>query len=159
MCLSLRRVAHYSWGEDIAKYAQVYQEEAAQHGRNFAHRQRQNSVRWPHIVENADDYDRKLKKYDLDIYKNFYSPFFPQLPANVDWIQNMKDSGLFLAGTLDQAPAQFHDEFAKCPCEYLTLIFHYAQQPKDEVIWELEQFMRHIWPTLEAAEPSQAKAA
>ena len=71
----------------------------------------------------------------------------------------MKQSGLFLGGTIDQARAQFQEEFAKCPAEYLTLIFHYAQQPKDEVIWELEQFMRHIWPTLEAVEPQTAKAA
>ena len=71
----------------------------------------------------------------------------------------MKDSGLFPGGTLEQARTQFQEAFAKCPCEYLTLIFHYAQQPKDEVIWELEQFMRHIWPTLEAVEPSTAKAA
>lgn len=32
------------------------------------------------------------------------------------------------------ARAQFQPEFAKCPSEYLTLIWHYAQQPKDEVI-------------------------
>jgi len=75
-------------------------------------------------------------QYDLDIYKNFYSPFFPQLPANVDWVQNMKESGLFLGGTLEQARTQFQQEFTKCPSEYLTLIWHYAQQPKDEVIFE-----------------------
>ena len=102
------------------------------------------------------DYNRKLVQYDLDIYKNFYSPFFPQLPANVDWVQNMKESGLFLGGTLEQARALFQQEWARVPSEYLTLIWHYAQQPKDEVIWELEQFMKHIWPTLEAVESSVA---
>lgn len=113
-------------------------------------------MRWPHIANSAEDYHRKLRQYDLDVYKNFYSPFFPQLPADVNWINNMKESGLFLGDTLERARAQFHEEFAKCPAEYLTLIFHYAQQPKDEVIRELEQFMRHIWPTLEAVKPSAA---
>lgn len=144
-------VVHFSKGDGVAKYAKLYCEEAAKHGRQFVYGQRQNSVRWPHIAKSAEDYQRKLIQYDLDIYKNFYSPFFPQLPANVDWVQNMKDSGLFLGGTLDQARSLFQQEWQKVPCEYLTLIWHYAQQPKDEVIWELEQFMRHIWPTLEAA--------
>jgi alkanesulfonate monooxygenase SsuD/methylene tetrahydromethanopterin reductase-like flavin-dependent oxidoreductase (luciferase family) len=147
-------VVHFSKGDGVAKYAKVYCEEAAAHGKQFKFGQRQNSVRWPHIAKSAEDYDRKLVQYDLDIYKNFYSPFFPQLPANVDWVQNMKDSGLFLGGTLEQARTLFQQEWAKVPCEYLTLIWHYAQQPKDEVIWELEQFMKHIWPTLEAVESS-----
>jgi len=153
------RVVHFSKGDGVAKYGHVYQEEAAKHGHSFQFGERQNTVRWPHIAKSAEDYNRKLVQYDLDIYKNFYSPFFPQLPANVDWVQNMKESGLFLGGTLEQARTQFQQEFAKCPSEYLTLIWHYAQQPKDEVIWELEQFMRHIWPTIEAVEPAQARAA
>jgi alkanesulfonate monooxygenase SsuD/methylene tetrahydromethanopterin reductase-like flavin-dependent oxidoreductase (luciferase family) len=149
------RVVHFSKGDGIAKYGKIYQEEAAKHGRKYQFGERQCSVRWPHIASSQEEYDRKLVKYDLDIYKNFYSPFFPQLPADVNWVQNMKDSGLFLGGTLEQARTQFQQEWAKCPCEYLTLIWHYAQQPKDEVIWELEQFMRYIWQTLDAVEPSE----
>ena len=149
-------VVHFSKGEGVAKSAQIYCDEAAKHGRQFKFGQRQNVVRWPHIAKNEADYHHKLTQYDLDIYKNFYSPFFPQLPANVDWVQNMKESGLFLGGTLEQARALFQQEWARVPSEYLTLIWHYAQQPKDEVIWELEQFMKHIWPTLEAVESSVA---
>jgi alkanesulfonate monooxygenase SsuD/methylene tetrahydromethanopterin reductase-like flavin-dependent oxidoreductase (luciferase family) len=145
-------VVHFSKGEGVAKSTQIYCDEAAQHGRHVKFGQGQNVVRWPHIAKSEADYDRKLAQYDLDIYKNFYSPFFPQLPANVDWIQNMKESGLFLGGTLEQARALFQQEWARVPSEYLTLIWHYAQQPKEEVIWELEQFMKHIWPTLEAVE-------
>jgi alkanesulfonate monooxygenase SsuD/methylene tetrahydromethanopterin reductase-like flavin-dependent oxidoreductase (luciferase family) len=153
------RVVHFSKGEGVAKYAHVYQEEAAKHGLHFKFGERQNCVRWPHIAKSEEDYHRKLTQYDLDIYKNFYSPFFPQLPADVDWVKSMKESGLFLGGTLEQTRALFQKEFASVPSEYITLIWHYAQQPKDEVIWELEQFMRHIWPTLEAVQPSPAVAA
>lgn len=155
------RPAYFAKGDAIAKNAKIYQEEAAKHGLNFNFGERQNSVRWPHIAKNTEDFRRKLMQYDYDIYKNFYAPFFPHLPsgADIDWVQNMTDSGLFLGGTIEQAQAQFQEDFAKVPCEYLTLIWHYAQQPKDEVIWELEQFMRHVWPTLEAAEPSMKAAA
>lgn len=149
-------VVHFSKGDGVAKSAKIYCEEAAAHGRHVEFGQRQNVVRWPHIANSEADYDRKLIEYDLDIYKNFYSPFFPQLPANVDWVQNMKDSGLFLGGTLEQARSLFQQEWARVPSEYLTLIWHYAQQPKDDVIWELEQFMKHILPTLEAVKSSAA---
>ena len=54
--------------------------------------------------------------------------------------------------------AQGHPGRFTFPTYGLTLIWHYAQQPKEEVIWELEQFMAHIWPTLEAV-PVSIKAA
>ena len=130
-----------------------------QAGRRFEFGERQNMVRWLHVAKSTEDYDRKLEPYDLDIYENFYSPFFPQRPADVDWVQNIKDSGLFQGGTLEQPRAQFTHAFTKCPREYLTLIWHYAQEPKDEVIKELDEFMRHIWPSIQAVEPAQAKAA
>ena len=64
-------VVHFSKGDGVAKYAKIYCEEAAAHGREFKFGQRQNSVRWPHIAKSAEDYNRKLTQYDLDIYKNF----------------------------------------------------------------------------------------
>jgi alkanesulfonate monooxygenase SsuD/methylene tetrahydromethanopterin reductase-like flavin-dependent oxidoreductase (luciferase family) len=70
------RVVHFSKGDGVAKYGHVYQEEAAKHGHSFQFGERQNTVRWPHIAKSAEDYNRKLVQYDLDIYKNFYSPFF-----------------------------------------------------------------------------------
>ena len=38
------------------------------------------------------------------------------------------------------------------------MIFHYAQQPKDDVIRELELFMSKLVPSLEAAEPDAVAA-
>jgi hypothetical protein len=38
------------------------------------------------------------------------------------------------------------------PAEFITLIWHYAQVPKDEVISELEVFMTKVLPELEVPE-------
>ncbi len=46
--------------------------------------QNQNIVRWPHFADTAAGYDKKLREYDLDIYKNFYGPFFPQFPQGTE---------------------------------------------------------------------------
>ena len=48
--------------------------------------------------------------------------------------------------------------YEQVPAEYITLIFHYAQQPKDDVIRELELFMSKVVPSLEAVEPDAMAA-
>jgi hypothetical protein len=51
--------------------------------------------------------------------------------------------------------------YDQVPAEYITLIFHFAQQPKDDVLRELELFMTKVVPHLEAAaadEPQKVPA-
>ena len=43
------------------------------------------------------------------------------------------------------------------PAEYITLIFHWAQQPKDDMLEELSLFMEKVLPELEI--PDFAMAA
>ena len=137
--------------DGIVKNAHVYVEESEKLGRKMTLGQNQNIVRWPHICESELDYDRKLAEYDLDIYKNFYGPFFPQFnqDPNTDWVQNMKESGIFIGGTVEQSIEQWQEIYSKVPAEYITLIWHYAQNPKEDVIEELELFMNHVLPKLE----------
>jgi alkanesulfonate monooxygenase SsuD/methylene tetrahydromethanopterin reductase-like flavin-dependent oxidoreductase (luciferase family) len=139
--------------DGIVRQSQIYVDEAAHHGQQFKLGQRQNVVRWIHICDSEADYHRKLRDYDLDIYKNFYGPFFPQFPTdpNTDWVQNISESGIFIGGTLDQVRAEWQALYRQVPAEYITLIFHFAQQPKEDVLRELELFMTEVAPTLEAA--------
>jgi alkanesulfonate monooxygenase SsuD/methylene tetrahydromethanopterin reductase-like flavin-dependent oxidoreductase (luciferase family) len=145
--------------DGIVRQSQIYVEDAARHGRRFTLGQRQNVVRWLHIGDSEADYHRKLRRYDVDIYKNFYGPFFPQFPTDpaTDWVQNISESGIYTGGTLEQVRAQWRALYAQVPCEYITLIFHYAQQPKDDVLRELELFMTKVLPDLEAA-PASGKS-
>ena len=48
---------------------------------------------------------------------------------------------------------QLVEEWKKFPAEYLTLIYHYAQMPKEVVIKNLELFMREIKPALDELTP------
>jgi len=147
--------------DGIIRQSQIYAEEAARHGLRFTLGQRQNVVRWLHICDSKADYHRKLCVYDLDIYKNFYGPFFPQFPTdpNTDWVQNISESGIFIGGTLDSVIAQWQALYAQVPAEYITLIFHYAQQPKEDMLRELELFMTKVVPELEAAPAEVPQAA
>jgi alkanesulfonate monooxygenase SsuD/methylene tetrahydromethanopterin reductase-like flavin-dependent oxidoreductase (luciferase family) len=147
--------------DGIVRQSQIYVEEAAKHGRKFAHGQRQNVVRWLHIADSEADYYRKLHRYDVDIYKNFYGPFFPQFPTdpNTDWVQNISESGIYTGGSLESVRAQWRALYAQVPCEYITLIFHYAQQPKEDVLHELQLFMTRVLPELEAPPEAASEAA
>jgi len=152
---------YFSKFDGILRQSALYVEEAAKAGRSFRRGERQNIVRWLHVADNAAEYRRKLMDYDVDIYKNFYGPFFPQFPTdpNTDWVQNITESGIYTGGTLDEVKAQWRAIYAEVPAEYITLIFHYAQQPKDDVIRELEIFMTKVVPELEAASGEQRQAA
>ncbi|HET9903577.1 MAG TPA: LLM class flavin-dependent oxidoreductase [Xanthobacteraceae bacterium] len=147
--------------DTIHKMAQIYVEEAARHGDRVALGQRQNIVRWPHIADSRAEVDRMIRDYDVDIYKNFYGPFFPQFPTdpNTDFVQNIRDSGIFTVGTADEVRDEWRRLYDRVPCEYITLIYHFAQQPKDSVLRDLEQFMTKVLPHLEAASSEPAVQA
>ena len=152
---------YFSKFESIDRQSVIYVEEAAKVGRNVQRGEKQNIVRWLHIADNEAQYNEKLRKYDVDIYKNFYGPFFPQFPTdpNTDFVENIKSSGIYTGGTLDQVRTQWQEIFKIVPTEYITLIFHYAQQPKDDVIETLQKFMTKVVPHLESVEAANAVAA
>jgi alkanesulfonate monooxygenase SsuD/methylene tetrahydromethanopterin reductase-like flavin-dependent oxidoreductase (luciferase family) len=152
------RPTYFMPNKGVIELAQVYVEEAAKHGHHFRLGERQNLVRWPHITKTAEDYDRKLLEYDLDIYKSFYGPFFPQFPQGTDdeLVEGMKQSGLFIGGTIEQSIVQWREIMDQVPCEYITLIWHWAQQPKDDMLEELELFMTKILPELQIPDYSMA---
>ena len=152
---------YFSKFESIDRQSVIYVEEAAKAGRKVRRGEKQNIVRWLHIADNEAQYDEKLRKYDVDIYKNFYGPFFPQFPTDpdTDFVENIKSSGIYTGGTVDQVRTQWRQIFDVVPTEYITLIFHYAQQPKDDVIETLQKFMSEVVPHLESVEPANAVAA
>ena len=96
-----------------------------------------------------------VRDYDIYIYiyKNSYGPFFPQFPTdpNTNFVKNIKESGIFSVGTPDQVRDEWKRLYDEVPCEYITLIYHFAQQPKESVLRELELFMTNVVPHLDAA--------
>jgi alkanesulfonate monooxygenase SsuD/methylene tetrahydromethanopterin reductase-like flavin-dependent oxidoreductase (luciferase family) len=136
----------------FVEMANLYVEEGRKHGIDYALGQNQNIVRWPHITASREQYLDRLHEYDLDIYKIFYGPFFPQFPQSADeseYLTSMEDSGIFIGGTVDESIRQWRDLFDRVPSEYVTLIWHWAQVPKDVMMEELQLFMDKVLPELE----------
>ena len=73
----------------------------------------------------------------------------------------MEESGIFIGGTVEESIRQWRDLYDRVPSEYITLIWHWAQVPKDVMMEELQLFMDKVLPELEIPdfEPIPAAAA
>ena len=134
----------------VVGMAKHYVAHGASHGRDYALGERQCIVRWPHFAKDGKDARRILAEQDEEFYRNIYGSFFPPLVAGAtNMIDRIVETGLFPTGTVDEQIAYWQDTLAHVPCEYLCLIWHYAQSPKQSVIDELELFMKRVLPKLE----------
>jgi alkanesulfonate monooxygenase SsuD/methylene tetrahydromethanopterin reductase-like flavin-dependent oxidoreductase (luciferase family) len=118
---------------------------------------KQMNIRWVHFDHAGMGFDDQLRAWDLDIYKNFYAKFFPDafsaMTTDAAWIEAIKKSGLYYGGTPENVAQGLKAEWERVPCEYLTLIWHYAQQPKEDTIREMEIFMRDVYPAIKDMYP------
>ena len=67
-------------------------------------------------------------------------------------VDSMKKSELFVGGTVQESRDVWRNIYDRAPCEYITLIWHWAQCPKDVMLDELDLFMREVLPQLETPE-------
>lgn len=142
-------------------HAQAYVDAGRDVGRKYVLGQNQSLVRWMQLGETTEAAHQAVADYDGDIWKHFYAPLFENgLPHDSDektpvdasresLVPAILKSGLWNSGTLSEVRQQFIDQWKLVPAEYVTLIFHYAQQPKESVIENLEIFMREIKPELD----------
>jgi alkanesulfonate monooxygenase SsuD/methylene tetrahydromethanopterin reductase-like flavin-dependent oxidoreductase (luciferase family) len=154
------RPTYFTNLENVLQFARLYVEEGRAAGLQYAMGERQNIVRWIHVGRNEKEFRDKLLRYDYEMYANFYTAFFPKLPHFADadaTLQSMKESGIFMGGTVEQLKQQWRQIYDTLPAEYITLIWHYAQCPKEVVLEELDTFMTKVLPDLDA--PSSAERA
>jgi len=147
------RPTYFTSLDNVLQFARLYVDEARAAGLPFALGERQNIVRWIHVGRTEQEFRDKLLAYDYEMYANFYTAFFPKLPHFADanaTLQSMQESGIFMGGTVEQLKQQWRHIYATLPSEYITLIWHYAQCPKEVVLDELEVFMTKVLPELDA---------
>jgi hypothetical protein len=61
----------------------------------------------------------------------------------------MLSSGLYCIGTAESVRDQLVEQWKQMPAEYITLIYHYAQMPKDKVIRNMREFNEVVKPALD----------
>ncbi|WP_100812484.1 LLM class flavin-dependent oxidoreductase [Microbacterium sp. BR1] len=146
--------AFFSSTARAAQFGDVYVDVAKEAGREVVRGQNMAMVRWMQIGDTDAQARAAVEAYDLEMYRNLYRPLTPRMPLDeADPVQSVLDSGLWTAGTIDAVREQFVEQWKLLPAEYCVLIFHYAQQPKESVIRNLELFMKHVKPELDKLTP------
>jgi alkanesulfonate monooxygenase SsuD/methylene tetrahydromethanopterin reductase-like flavin-dependent oxidoreductase (luciferase family) len=135
-------------------YGPRYTEVANQHGHNFALGQNQAIVRWPHIGQTSEEGADMAMDWTSDIFMNFYGPLFPEWAGEgttdrSEILGMMDKTGLFQYGSVSEVRDSYIKQWKMLPAEYITLIYHYAQTPKDEMIEQMKIFMEEVKPALD----------
>ena len=140
---------YFSKIERAAEFGSAYVEAAARGGKTYALGQNQALVRWGQIAETMDEARQAVADYDVDIFRDLYAGTTPMTfdPANP--VDSVINSGLWVVGTPEQVRDDYVRLWNQLPAEYVVLIYHYAQQPADSVIRQLELFMQHVKPSLD----------
>ena len=141
---------YFSGSGRAGTFGQIYVDRARDAGFDLELGQNQAVVRWMQIGDTTEAARAAVEAYDVEIYRNLYKPLTPVMPMDdADPVQSVLDSGLWTCGTVDEVRDQFVAQWRQLPAEYVVLIFHYAQQPLESVIRNLELFMTHVKPALD----------
>jgi alkanesulfonate monooxygenase SsuD/methylene tetrahydromethanopterin reductase-like flavin-dependent oxidoreductase (luciferase family) len=135
--------------EKAEAHARAYVDAARLGGRDYAFGQNQAIVRWGNIAPSMEQARRNVVEWDVDIFRDLYGGTTPMAwdPANP--VDSVLASGLWAIGTPEQVRDHYVEEWRRMPSEYVVIIYHFAQQPKDSVIENMELWMEHVKPALD----------
>ena len=147
---------YFSGTDQAAKFGPRYTELARAAGRNIEYGESQAIVRWTHLAETDAEAEDQMIEYSGEIFQRFYATSRlnyaeqAQTATRADLVRMMsQDTGLFFAGSPATVRDKFIEQWKKLPAEYVTLIFHYAQQPLTSVIENIRLFMEEVKPALD----------
>ncbi|HEV7726625.1 MAG TPA: LLM class flavin-dependent oxidoreductase [Modestobacter sp.] len=141
---------YFSKIERAAEFGGAYVEAAATAGKTYALGQNQALVRWGQIAETTEEARQMVADYDVDIFRDLYAGTTPMKFDPENAVDSVVNSGLWVVGTPEEVRDQYVELWRQLPAEYVVLIYHYAQQPAQSVIRQLELFMEHVKPALDA---------
>ena len=151
--------AYFSKMNQVADFGPSYVAAARSAGLHFAPGENQAIVRMPRIAASTQEARADIANFDGMIFKHFYQNFLPATfreKVNVtddttfeDLVDPMIETGLFMAGSPSEIRDQFLEQWRYFPAEYVILIYHYAQQPRESVIENLRLFMEEVKPALD----------
>ena len=147
------RPTYFTPLDQLVEFAHYYVEEARKAGHDFAYGERQNIARWIHLGDTEAEWHEKVRRYDAEMYTQHYATFFGNLPefdTEAETVKAMVDSGIFTGGNVEQLKDVWRKIYAALPSEYITLVCHYAQLPRELLLEQLGTFMTEVLPELDA---------
>ena len=156
-------LTHILGGERAIAQAPRYVEGARKAGREYAAGQHQGVQRFIQIGKNREHTRELLGRHDVEIFKNFYNQIYQvaaqdlamPLDATPEQVVDAFEGGLggWVTGSKDEVKDKLVAQWKELPCEYIVVTWHYAQQPKEELMEQLGIFMEHVKPALDELTP------
>jgi alkanesulfonate monooxygenase SsuD/methylene tetrahydromethanopterin reductase-like flavin-dependent oxidoreductase (luciferase family) len=140
---------YFSRIDRAAEFGGAYVDAAATAGRRYALGQNQALVRWGQMADSEEEARRMVEEYDVDIFRDLYAGTTPMKFDPDDPVGSVVNSGLWVVGTPEQVRDEYVRLWKQLPAEFVVLIYHFAQQPADSVVRQLELFMEHVKPALD----------
>lgn len=140
---------YFSKIERAAEFGGAYVKAAAEAGRTYALGQNQALVRWGQIGETTEQARQMVADYDVDIFRDLYAGTTPMTFDPEHPVDSVINSGMWVVGTAEQVREGYVRLWQQLPAEYVVLIYHFAQQPAQSVIRQMELFMEHVKPALD----------
>lgn len=131
------------------KLGQRYRDVARQAGYDWATGQNQCVARWVQFGETEEQALDNIRRYDMDIWKNFYTSMGRRKVDPNDLLGSLIRSGLYYHGTVEKVRDKMIEAWKIMPAEFLMLGYHFAQMPKDAVIDNMDIFVHKIKPYLD----------
>jgi len=124
----------------------AYLEGASETGRRIAPGQNQLLLRFGHVGKTREDALRKVERYIVPPFDNFYRYFFPRLFSSEasSTFERMMATGMVIAGTVDDVKRQVAAIYEQIPFEYFGIVSHYALEPKEEFLEDIDLFATKI---------------
>lgn len=126
----------------------AYREGAAKAGRKVSIGQNQGLLRFVHLGKTRDEAYAKVEKYIVPPFEEFYRYFFPRMfeGSAGSSFDRVMATGLVMAGTVDDIKRQIAEIYKEVPFEYFSIVSHYALEPKESFVEDIELFATKVVP-------------
>ncbi|MCX6385553.1 MAG: LLM class flavin-dependent oxidoreductase [Solirubrobacterales bacterium] len=151
--------------ENLKALIDIYQEAAIGAGRNPKFGEGIGVCRTFYIFENGTPEDtwkaelrRQVELYEEPVWRGWYEQFGfmegsrlvgeegPVPKPGEHLTERLVNSGLLIAGTVDDVKRQIEEFLEVLPIDYLVWLFHWGMIPKDEGLRQIELFANEVCP-------------
>jgi alkanesulfonate monooxygenase SsuD/methylene tetrahydromethanopterin reductase-like flavin-dependent oxidoreductase (luciferase family) len=129
--------------QDIA-----YREGAAQVGKTLSPGQGQGLLRFLFVGKTREEAYEKVNKTIVPFFSQFAVNFFPVLLAEGkgSMLERVMNTGLIVAGTVDDVKQQIDEIYTEIPFEYFSLVAYNGLEPQEQLIEDVDLFATKIAP-------------
>lgn len=126
----------------------AYREGAARRGKTLGPGQAQGLLRFLYVGETREAAYEKVERCIVPFFSEFASHFFPVLLGNSSgsMLQRVLDTGLIIAGTVDDVKRQVEAIYDEIPFEYFSMVCYNGLEPREQLMEDIELFARKVAP-------------